>query len=185
MVSKVSRIHTSRKLNVLWQKVVEFMNESSGEDSEQLPSTSPASSLTTMANFQIPPPDTLKLNDSSTASNWRTWVSAWNNYRLGTKLDKEEEAGQVATLLTVIGKEVNKVFRTFTWASPDNAKKISTVVSKFEEYCIPRENTIYKRFLFFTREQWESETVDQYLTELRQIVISSQSHPINSPRINW
>ena len=60
------------------------------------------------------------------------------------------------------------MFRTFTWASPDNAKKISAVVSKFEEYCIARENTIYEHFLFFTREQRESETVDQYLTELRQ-----------------
>lgn len=44
---------------------------------------------------------------------------------------------------------------------PDDAKKIAVVVSKFEEYCIPRENTIYERFLFFTRDQRESETVDQ------------------------
>ena len=103
-------------------EVVEFMSESSGEDSEQLPSTSPASSLTTMANFQIPPPDILQLNDGSTASNWRTWVSAWNNYRLAKKLDKEEEARQEATLLAVIGKKVNKVFRTFTWASLDDGE---------------------------------------------------------------
>ena len=37
------------------------MSESSGEESEQLPSTSPASSSTTMANFQRPPPDILEL----------------------------------------------------------------------------------------------------------------------------
>ena len=60
MVSEVSQIHTSRKLNDV-AEVVEFLSESSGEDSEQLPSTSPASSLTTMANFQIPPPDILEL----------------------------------------------------------------------------------------------------------------------------
>lgn len=122
-------------------EATEFMTETSVEHSE-----SPASSLTTMANFQIPPPDILELNDGSTASNWRTWVSAWNNYRLATKLDKEEEARQVATLLAVIGKEANKVFRTFTWASPDDAKKIAAVVSKFEEYCIPRENTFTNVF---------------------------------------
>ena len=159
------------------------MSESSGEDSEQLPSTSPASNLTTMANFQIPPPDILELNDGSTASNWRTWVSAWNNYRLATKLDKEEEARQVETLLAVIGKEANKVFRTFTWASPDDAKKIAAVVSKFEEYCIPRENTIYERFLFFTRDQRESETVDQYLTELRQIAANCDFESITPDQL--
>ena len=147
-------------------EVAEFMSESSGE---QLSSTSPASSLTTMANFQILPPDILEPNDGSTASNWRTWVSAWNTYRFATKLDKEEEARQVATHLAVIGKEASKVFRTFTWASPDDAKNITAVVSKFEEYCIPRENTFYERFRFFKRGQWESETADQYLAELRQI----------------
>ena len=154
------------------------MSESSGEDSEQLPSTSPASSLTTMANFQIPPPDILELNDGSTASNWRTWVSAWNNYRLATKLDKEEEARQVATLLAVIGKKANKVFRTFTWASPDDAKKIAAVVSKFEEYCIPKYC-----ILFFTRDQRESETVDQYLTELRQIAANCDFESITPDQL--
>jgi len=88
---------------------------------------------------------------------------------LATKLDKEDEARQVATLLAVIGKEANKVFRTFTFSSPEDAKKIEPVQRKFEEYCIPRENTIYERFLFFTRDQHESETIDQYLTELHQI----------------
>ena len=122
-----------------------------------------------MANFQIPPPDILELTDGSTASNWRTWVAAWKNYSLATKLDKEDEVRQVATLLAVIGKEANKVFRTFTWASAGDEKKIAPVLKQFEDYCIPRENTIYERFLFFTRDQRESETVDQYMTELRQI----------------
>ena len=112
-----------------------------------------------MANFQIPPPEILQLNDGSLAFNWRTWVAAWKNYTLATKLDKEDEARQVAALLAVIGKEANKVFRTFTFSSPDEAKKIEPVLRNFEEYCIPRENTIHERFLFFTRDQRESETI--------------------------
>jgi len=121
-----------------------------------------------MANFEIPPPDILELNDGSTAANWRTWVSACGkNYTLTTMLDKEEEERQVATLLAVIVKEANNVFGTFTRASEGGAKKIAPVLKKFEDYCIPRENTIYERFLFFTRDQRESETVDQYVTELR------------------
>ena len=112
-----------------------------------------------MANFQIPAPDILELTDGSTASNWRTWVAAWKNYTLATKLDKEDEVRQVATLLAVIGKEANKVFRTFTWASAGDEKKIAPVLKQFEDYCIPRENTIYERFLFFTRDQRESETL--------------------------
>ena len=113
------------------------MFENSGEDSVQQPSTTTSSS-TTMANFQIRPPDILELNDGSTATNWRTWVSAWKNYALATKVDKEDEECQVATLLAVIGKEANKVFHTYTWASEGDAKKIAPVLKKFEDYCIHR-----------------------------------------------
>ena len=143
-------------------------NSTISEDSVQRPSTTTLSS-TTMANFQLLPPDILELNDGSTAVNWRTWVSAWKNYSLATKLDKEEQERQEATLLAVIGKEENKVFCTFTWASEGDGKKIAPVIKKCEDYCIPRENTIYERFLFFARDQRESETVDQYVTELHQI----------------
>ena len=111
-----------------------------------------------------------------------------SGYTLATKLDKEEEARQVATLLAVIGKEANEVFRTFTFSSPEYAKKIEHVSRKFEEYCIPRENTIYERFLFFTRDQRKSETVDQYLKELRHIAANcdlSRSHLINFSGIDW
>ena len=89
-------------------------------------------------------------------------TAAWSNYTLATKLDKEAEERQVATLLAVIGNEADKVFRTFTWANPDDAKKINSVLQKFEDHCIPRQNIIYERFKFFTRQQSTTETVDQY-----------------------
>ena len=70
------------------------------------------------------------------------------------------------TLLAVVGKEAKQVFCTFTWASPDDLKKIAVVLRKSG---IRRENTIYERFLIFTRDQRKSKTADQYLAELRQI----------------
>ena len=168
------------------------MNEERSELGDQQ-SSSEASNITTsggspsisvnMANFQIPPPEIPEPNDGSLATNWRTWVSAWKNYTLATKLDKEDEARQVATLLAVIGKEANKVFRMFTFLSPDEAKKIEPVSRKFEEYCIPRENTIYERFLFFTRDQPESETIDQYLTGLRQIAANCEFESITPDQL--
>ena len=163
-------------------EITKFMSESGGEVTEQRPSTS-TPSATTMANFQIPPPDIIKLYHGSTASDWRIWVSAWQNYTLATKLDKEDEERHVATLLAVIGKEANKVFSTFTCASPGDAKKIAAVLNKFEEYCIPRENTIYERFLFFTQDQRDSETVDQYLMELCQITANCNFESITPDQL--
>ena len=106
----------------------------------------------------------------------------------GYKTRQRRGSLQVATLLAIIGKEANKVFRTFTFSSPDDATKIEPVLRKFEEYCIPRENTIYERFLFFTRDQRESETIDQYLTELRQIAANCDFESItliNFSGIDW
>ncbi|CAB4009741.1 Hypothetical predicted protein, partial [Paramuricea clavata] len=133
--------------------------------------------------FQIPPPDVLNLNDGSTASNWREWKSAWSNYTLATKLDKEDEIRQVATLLAVIGKEAKKLFKTFVWGSEDDFIKIDLVVKKFEEYCIPRQNVIYERFRLFTRDQGPTETVDQYMMELRRISANCDLESITPDQI--
>ena len=85
---------------------------SEGQQSSAAPNISTSggspSSSVNMTNFQIPPPDILELNDGSLASNWRTWVAAWKNYTLATKLDKEEEARQVATLLIGGNRERSK-----------------------------------------------------------------------------
>ena len=60
------------------------MNEERSDLGNQQ-SSSEASNITTsggspsisvnMANFQIPPPEILELNDGSLGSNWRTWVN--------------------------------------------------------------------------------------------------------------
>ena len=94
---------------------------SEGQQSSAAPNISTSggtpSSSVNMANFQIPPPYILELNDGSLASNWRTWVAAWKNYTLATKLNKEEEARQVATLLAVIGKEANSLSHVYLFVT--------------------------------------------------------------------
>lgn len=51
------------------------------------------------------------------------WFLLGKITHVATKLDKEEEGRQEEIRLTVIGKEGNKIFRSFTWASPADAKK--------------------------------------------------------------
>ena len=54
------------------------------------------------------------------------------------KLHQEPEAVQVATLLSVVGAEVRKVFAMFTdWASDTDQNKIQPVLQKFAAYCQP------------------------------------------------
>ena len=63
------------------------------------------------------------------------------NSAMATELDKKSEAVQVATLLTVIGKEAHDVFSTFTdLAEEADASRIDPVLKKFSQYCLPCKN---------------------------------------------
>ena len=48
------------------------------------------------------------------------------------------------------------------------------VLEHFEHYCEPRKNTIYERYLFFSREQESGEPIDKYATVLRNMADSCE-----------
>ena len=119
--------------------------------------------------FALPPPSALEIHCANAAEKWKKFLLAWNNYSLATKLNTEDEAVQVATLLTVIGEPARDVFSTFQFTTEADKQKIQPVLTKFQEYCEPRRNIPFERYLFNKRIQEPGETYDQYLTELRKI----------------
>ena len=119
--------------------------------------------------FVLPPPSSLEIHDANAADKWKKFLMAWENYSLATKLNKQDEAIQVATLLTVIGEEARDVFSTFQFDGEEDKAKIKPVLTKFGEYCEPRRNIPFERYLFNKRVQEPGETYEQYRTELRKI----------------
>ena len=90
--------------------------------------------------------------------------------------DGSEDKKKVAILLTVVGAEpleAQEVFRTFTYepakvavgdqpAVPaETAEQFNTVMRKFTEFCVPRKNVIYERYVFHTWLQGECKTYDR------------------------
>ena len=45
--------------------------------------------------------------------------------------------------------------------------KLKSVLQKFEDYCMPKQNLTFERHRFFTRDQLQHESIDEYATELR------------------
>ena len=81
----------------------------------------------------------LERNDPQASENGSSRECAPTTYTLTTELNKQPEAVQVATLLTVIGEEAREVFSTFTdWATEGDDTKIEPVLAKFAQYCQPR-----------------------------------------------
>ena len=123
------------------------------------------------ALFALPPPPPLDIHDSNAAEKWKEFEQAWKNYSIAMKLHQEPEAIQVATLLSVVGAEVRKVFAMFTdWASDTNQNKIQPVLQKFAAYCQPLKNVRFERYKFYSRMQESGESYDHYQTALRQLV---------------
>ena len=61
----------------------------------------------------LPAPHSLEINDSNVAEKWSEWKEMWEHYSVASKVNKEEGDVQVAALLTAIGPEARKVFKTW------------------------------------------------------------------------
>ena len=140
-----------------------------GEGAGALPNSSADTSNVrgTLFTLLLPPP--LHIHDSNAAEKWKEFEQAWKNYSIAVKLHQEPEAAQVATLLSVVGAEVRKVFAMFTdWTSNTDQNKIQPVLQKFAAYCQPLKNVPFERYKFYSRMQESGESYDHYQTALRQ-----------------
>ena len=81
---------------------------------------------------------------------------------------KNEKSNEVkmATLLHLAGPDALEVYNT-SFESPGDEKKLQKVVEKFDAHCIPQINVTWERHMFNTRIQQPGETIDQYVTNLR------------------
>ena len=133
---------------------------------------------------KLKPPHELKIAGGNLADRWERFLERFRWYLAAVGEDGSEDKKKVAILLTVAGAESQEVFRTFTYepakaavgnqpAVPaETAEQFNTVVRKFTEFCVPRKNVIYERYVFHTRVQGEGETIDSFTTDLR---LKSQS----------
>ena len=94
----------------------------------------------------------------------------WLHYSVAAKANKEAGEVQVATFLAAIGPEVRKVFTTWNLIA-DEKKDIKTVIERFENYCNPRKNILFKRYHFNLRQQEPGESFDRCVTTLRHMTV--------------
>ena len=116
----------------------------------------------------LPAPHSLEINDSNVAEKWSEWKETWEHYSVASKVNKEEGDIQVAAFLTAIGPEAREVFKTWNLSATER-KDIKGVIECFDNYCNPRKNIPFERYLFNSRQQEPGESFDRYVTALRQI----------------
>lgn len=101
--------------------------------------------------------------------NWRRRVQQFDLYLTALGKKKEKEDAQCAILLHVVGEETLEIYtyNTFQFVSQEDSHKLDVLKSKFEEYVNPRKNTMFEKYKFWEYKEQESETIDQFITELK------------------
>ena len=136
-----------------------------------------------MASLGLPVPQSLEIHHNNAADKWSRFESAWRNYSAAIELSGKTEAVQVATFLTVIGEEARDVFATFAWTEVGDENRLAKVISNFKNYCQPRKNIPFERYMFNKRMQEPGESYDQYRTALRKLAENCNFQQITTDEI--
>lgn len=96
---------------------------------------------------------------------WDVWRSQFETFSKVTKLNKESQEVQVASLKYCMGPEAEEVFKTFDFKA-EEAVTFSFVIKKFEDYFKPKVNVIRLRRIFQRRIQNSTENEEAYLRAL-------------------
>ena len=113
------------------------------------------------------PPELDFSSEGNIAERWKKWRVVTELF-LDCALSDNNEEEKCKCVLYIIGQEGRDIFKTFE-ISADDKDKINPLLNQFEKYCIPKRNITMERHKFNTRLQHQNETVDQYVTELKNI----------------
>ena len=130
-----------------------------------------------MAQAQIPfnvsPPPPLKMKDNKTEE-WKLFRQLWDNYVVITELKKKEKQYQRAVFLNTVGTEGLRLFNTLNFKTLQDGTKedendVDLIIKKIDTIIVGETNETYERYVFNRREQGSTETVEEYVTALRDL----------------
>ena len=88
-------------------------------------------------------------------------------YLTAIRADEKSAKMKASVFLHVVGEDALEVYNNFQFQDDANKMELDKILEKFEDYCIPKRNVTFERHRFFTCVQKTGETVDQYVTDLR------------------
>jgi hypothetical protein len=118
---------------------------------------------TKLTHLAPPPAFDAESDKSSLAQRWKDWRERFDMYLLAANITDAKQ--KRALLLYVAGPAVHKIFNTLT----DTGTDYKTAVEKLDSYFQPQKNVIYERYVFKQTRPSSDESVDHFITRLRQL----------------
>ena len=106
------------------------------------------------------------------ADAWKSYKQVWENHSLISGLNSQTEEYRVAFFLHCIGTEGLKIYNGSQFENKTDRRILQKVLEKFDEYTLGQTNEIYERYVFNRRNQEEQESIDAYVTVLRNLTKS-------------
>lgn len=102
-------------------------------------------------------------------------VTQWKSFKqhcqfwFAGPLIKASEAQKCNYVMIWIGDKGRDIYSTWD-LSEEDSKKLDVLYTNFEKHVKPKSNKIYSRYKFLSRVQKDSDTFEEYLTELKLLV---------------
>ncbi|KAJ8405108.1 hypothetical protein AAFF_G00330290 [Aldrovandia affinis] len=101
--------------------------------------------------------------------NWDIFRAEYEDYVLLTGTAEKDKKIQAATLRSVMGSECRHVYRHNLNLSVAGTGDPAVIpLDELEKYFKPAKNTIYERYVFGSCKQEEGESIDNFVTRLRE-----------------
>ncbi|XP_045446678.1 uncharacterized protein K02A2.6-like [Melitaea cinxia] len=105
----------------------------------------------------------------SMSENWRFFKQRYEIFIIASGNEAKDGKTKTALLLNAIGDRAIKLYNGFNFEKPEHRFEFEKVIEKFEEHFNPERNEIYERYKFFTRNQNEGESYEDYSVTLRDL----------------
>ncbi|XP_073965286.1 uncharacterized protein [Choristoneura fumiferana] len=120
--------------------------------------------------LQPPPPFNFENNLANVTSGnlsaeWQKWKKSCKIYFEACEINKKEKKVQLNIILHIIGEKCREVYEQFN----EEIQTVDQLLKRFDDYFIPKKNLAVERHRFFTRNQKELESTEQYVFELNKI----------------
>lgn len=126
-----------------------------------------------MAANSIPLPEAMRVS-GDVSSNWDNFRAEFEDYSLATGLNEKPAAVQAATLRRVMGSECLHVYKHNLNLTEEQKSDTKTILDALEAFFRPSKNVIYERYIFGCCKQEDCESIDRFVTRLREKAASCE-----------
>ena len=113
----------------------------------------------------FPLPDKMDFT-GNVAENWKLFEQMLGYYLDATGKAAKTDKIKIGVLMSAVGKQGVHIFNAFKYNEGESAEKYDDVIKKFQDYCMPKRNVTYERFVFNQMVQEPGESADSFVTRL-------------------